>query len=414
MTYLEAARTILDKAQEPLHYKEIAKRAMDQKLIVHKGGSPASSMATSLYGAVRRASEKGEPGVFETLGRGRFGLVKQVAEVAPDVGVHDHNQHVRDELLGFLHEMHPRQLELIVTQLLDAIGFEEVSATKYSGDGGIDVDATLTVGGVTRVRTAVQVKRWKKNVQASTVRELRGGLLTDQRGLVITTAGYTKDAKREAQQEGKTPISLIDGARLVELLVEHQIGVRRTMVPLLQLNVEELMVEEVGGSGEKSAALWPLPGGHKKFFDTAMAFITEIQANEPTIDEMTQWVLENYEKVNKKKVVKSYLRTALYSLGLIQFDGERVVLTQEGTRLAESQSREELLGLMHSNILGVSEVLVFLAKGPASQDDIHDHIVKKLDLGWETAQQTLYRLQWLQACEAIVKAKGKWRLTTQR
>ena len=412
MTYLEAAKAILAEAPGPLHYKEIAKRAMTRKLIVHSGESAANSMATSLYGAVRRAAEKSEPATLRATGRGRFELVKQIVAPGPDVGIHEHNQRARGELLEFLKEMHPRQLELIVTQLLDAIGFEEVTATKYSGDGGIDVDATLTVGGVTRVRTAVQVKRWKKNVQASTVRELRGGLLTDQRGLVITTAGYTKDAQREAQQEGKTPISLIDGARLVDLLVEHQIGVRRTQVPLLQLNLEELMVEEGGGSGDKSAALWPLPGGHKKFFETAMAFISEIAETEPTIDEMTQWVLDNYEKVTKKTVVKSYLRTALYSIGLIQFDGERVLLTPEGMGLHDTQSKEALMSLLSSNVLGVTEILAFLEKGAATQDSIHQNLVDSLDLGWATSQQTLYRLQWLMACEAVEKTKKGWRLVS--
>jgi restriction endonuclease Mrr len=414
MTYLEAAKAVLAEERGPLHYKEIARRATKKKLIVPKGSNAASSMATSLYGAVRHANDSDEPAVFQAVGRGKFELVKQVTSVAPDVGILEHNQHVQDELLDFLKEMHPRQLELIVTQLLDAIGFE-AGATKYSGDGGIDVDATLTVGGVTRVRTAVQVKRWKtKNVAASTVRELRGGLLTDQRGLVITTAGFTKDARREAQQDGKTPISLIDGKRLVELLVKHQIGVRRTQVPLLQLNVEELVVEEGGDSGEKSATLWPLPGGHKNYFETAIAFIAEIGTNEPTISEMTQWVLDNYEKVTKKTVVKSYLRAALYSIGLLHFDGERVVLTEEGKQFDSDRSSEYLLSLLRSNVLGVAEVLDFLGKGPATEDEIFRHLVEKLDLTWETPQQTRYRLQWLMACEVAEKTKKLWRLADAR
>ena len=56
--------------------------------------------------------------------------------------------------------------------------------------------------------------------------------MTDQRGLIITTAGYTKDARTESDAAGKTPISLIDGKRLIQLLVEKQIGVRRKPISL--------------------------------------------------------------------------------------------------------------------------------------------------------------------------------------
>lgn len=65
------------------------------------------------------------------------------------------------------------------------------------------------------------------------VRELRGSLVTDQRGLIITTSDFTPAAVREATATGKIPISLISGKRLIELLVQHQIGVRRKAVPLL-------------------------------------------------------------------------------------------------------------------------------------------------------------------------------------
>ena len=61
--------------------------------------------------------------------------------------------------------------------------------------------------------------------------KLRGSLVTDQRGLIITS-DFTPAAVREATATGRIPISLISGKRLIELLVQHQIGVRRKAVPL--------------------------------------------------------------------------------------------------------------------------------------------------------------------------------------
>ena len=163
----------------------------------------------------------------------------------------------------------------------------------------LDVEATLTVGGVTKVKTAIQVKRYaeKNKIDGSTVRELRGGLVTDQRGLVITTSSFTTAAISEAAAPGKTPVSLIDGKRFVELLVEKQIGVRRRSIQLFELNLDELVATDESAGDEKSAVLWPLPGGQERYFETMLAFLDEIGANRPTVDELTQWVLLHYEKV---------------------------------------------------------------------------------------------------------------------
>jgi len=78
------------------------------------------------------------------------------------------------------------------------IGFEDVEVTGKSGDKGIDATARLTVGDITNILTAIQAKRWKGSVGSGVVREMRGSLLVGQRGTIITTATFTKDAIAEA------------------------------------------------------------------------------------------------------------------------------------------------------------------------------------------------------------------------
>jgi hypothetical protein len=409
MTFLEAAEEILREAKSPLHYKEITKRATERGLIETSGQTPYATMGAQLYMTVRRAEQRGETGRFCATGRGHFGLVSAPAAGSMDQDIQRINEKVKGELLEFLLDMHPRQLELLVGQLLTAIGFEDVVVTKYSGDNGIDVEATLTVGGVTRVRTAIQVKKWKNNVSGSTVRELRGGLMTDQHGLIITTAGYTKDALSEAAASGKTPIGLIDGSRLVDLLVENEIGIRRKTVPLLELNVTDLVNVDEGETGDKSASLWPLPGGQEHFFDTLLAFLDEIGARRPGLDEMTTWVMDRFEKVTKQRLVQSYLRSVLYSMGLIEFDGERIQLADEGEALRTSRDKKHLLRILARNILGIEEILEFLEKQAADAGAILHFLVDRLNVEWETDQQVRYRLQWLAACDAVEKSDGKWR-----
>ena len=399
----------------PLHYREITRRALQENLIEPKGKTPAATMGAQLYMAVKQGDGPEGGPLFRLTERGHFSLLVAATHGALDRDIVAHNSKVESELLDFIKEMHPRQVELLIAQLLTAIGFEEVVVTRYSGDGGIDVDAVLTVGGVTRVRTAIQVKRWKSNVTGSTVRELRGGLMTDQRGLVMTTAGFTKDAVAESQAPGKTPISLIDGKRLVQLLIEKQVGVRRKAISLLELNVGELLAEqEDEESTERSAVLWPLPGGQDHFFATLLAFIDQIGAQQPSIEQMAQWVMKHYEKVTKHKVVQSYLRSVLYTMGLIDFDGERVVLTKQGQALRQNRSREDLLRILKDNILGVIEILDALESGPKDLTALREALASRLAIHWETDHQVRFRVQWLAAAGAVERSGTLWKLADNK
>lgn len=46
------------------------------------------------------------------------------------------------------------------------MGFEEMEVMRSRGDGGIDVRGTWVITDGVSIKMAVQVKRWKNNVQA--------------------------------------------------------------------------------------------------------------------------------------------------------------------------------------------------------------------------------------------------------
>lgn len=58
---------------------------------------------------------------------------------------------------------------------------------------------------------------------------MRGSLnfAEGEQGLVITPGAFTSNAQSESQAPGKTPISLINGEQLVELLIQYQVGIRQ-------------------------------------------------------------------------------------------------------------------------------------------------------------------------------------------
>jgi hypothetical protein len=154
-----------------------------------------------------------------------------------------------------LHEMPADRFEALIGTLLIEIGFDEetVQVTSYSGDGGIDVRGVLNAGDVTEVNAAVQVKRWKRNIQARTVRDVRGSLTTHEQGIIITTSGFSKGARTEANAIGKTPISLVDGSQLIELLIKHAVGVNKEQHTVYSLD-EEWWNEISGEDAESTDA----------------------------------------------------------------------------------------------------------------------------------------------------------------
>ena len=92
--------------------------------------------------------------------------------------------------------------------------------------------------GLTEVDAAVQVKRWKGNVQAPTVTQLRGSLQVHQQGIIITTGGFSAGARKEASAPGKTHIGLIDGQELLDLLITHKVGVAERTLTVIALDDE--------------------------------------------------------------------------------------------------------------------------------------------------------------------------------
>lgn len=243
LSFTEAAERILDAAGgKPMHYRDITHHALEHRMLDTAGKTPEATMYAQILTECKRRQRRGEQQRFILLGKGMISLVKWQAKGLV-FQVEEANKKARKELLKAVKEMSPADFEDMIGRLLAAIGFEEVEVTGRTNDGGIDVRGTLVVGGVIRIRLAVQVKRWKQNVQSPVIQQVRGSLGTHEQGLVITTSDFSAGAKEEAKRPDATPVGLMSGEQLVALLVENEIGVRRTPLQLIQLG-EDITAQE--------------------------------------------------------------------------------------------------------------------------------------------------------------------------
>lgn len=122
--------------------------------------------------------------------------------------------------VGNLQDLSGVDFEKLISALLTRMGFE-TEMTKTSGDGGIDIVATLDkpiFGG----RYLFQCKRFAAGnlVGAPTVRDFYGAVTADRavKGIFITTSDFTVQAREFAQRVG---VELIGVGRLERLLLEH-------------------------------------------------------------------------------------------------------------------------------------------------------------------------------------------------
>ena len=235
LSFTESAFRILGAGGgKPMHYRDITRHALEHQMLDTSGKTPEATMYAQILTEVKRRRGRGEQQRFMILGKGMITLAKWQAKGLA-FQVEEANRKARTELLKTVKKMSPADFEDLVGQLLAAIGFEEVQVTSPSKDGGIDVRGTLVVGDVVRTRLAVQVKRWKHNVRAPVIQQVRGSLGAHEQGLVITTSDFSKGAQQEAERPDATPVGLMNGEQLVALLVEHEIGAKRTPLQLVQV-----------------------------------------------------------------------------------------------------------------------------------------------------------------------------------
>ena len=137
----------------------------------------------------------------------------------------------QQDALEALLKMEPAAFERLAQRLLRESGFTQVEVLGKSGDGGIDGKGIMRLGGLLSFHVYFQCKRYSGTVSSSHIRDFRGAMAgRADKGLMITTGNFTKDAIREATRDGAQPIDLIDGELLVAKLKELSLGIKTEKV----------------------------------------------------------------------------------------------------------------------------------------------------------------------------------------
>ncbi len=145
----------------------------------------------------------------------------------------------QSRIIDVVKKISPEKFEKLCQRILRELGFSNVEVTGKSHDGGIDGKGILKLGGVLSFHVAFQAKRYDGTVSSSVVRDFRGAMIgRADKGIIITTGVFSREAIKEATRDGATPIDLIDGNDLAKHLKELELGVSVKVVEKVIINEE--------------------------------------------------------------------------------------------------------------------------------------------------------------------------------
>ncbi|MFB6317859.1 restriction endonuclease [Saccharicrinis sp. FJH54] len=142
-----------------------------------------------------------------------------------DSGFSSIETEVKTELLEKLKELDPYYFEKVILILLKKMGYGDFIETTKSGDGGIDGIINEDKLGLEKIYT--QAKRYNETkVREKDIRNFIGAMSGDtSKGVFITTSTFDDSAVKKAH-EAHHSIILIDGAKLVDLMHQYNVGVQ--------------------------------------------------------------------------------------------------------------------------------------------------------------------------------------------
>jgi restriction system protein len=139
----------------------------------------------------------------------------------------DEDSDHRTILLAKLMTLPADGFERLCQRLLRESGFESVTVTGKSGDGGLDGNGVLQVNPFVSFKVLFQCKRYSGSVTPSQVRDFRGAMMgRADKGIILTTGTFTSEARKEAVRDGVPPIELVDGEKLLDMFEMLELGLK--------------------------------------------------------------------------------------------------------------------------------------------------------------------------------------------
>ena len=142
------------------------------------------------------------------------------------------HEFIKDKIL----ELDWEEMQELVAGILRAMGYKTIVSPR-GADRGKDIQASPDGLGLEEPRIKVEVKHRSGQMGSQEIRSFTGGLRGTDRGLYVSTGGFTKDAKYEAERSS-IPIMVVDSDMLVQLVIQYYDNFdseTKTLLPLTKI-----------------------------------------------------------------------------------------------------------------------------------------------------------------------------------
>ncbi len=199
-----------------------------------------SSRSRNSLGAISTLFQLPEPAVQE--------IEMRLAGKSVDADIHAEDEFdeddqlvsVRDQSREYIKDkinrLDPFELQELVAGVLRAMGYK-TRVSPPGADRGIDILASPDGFGFEQPRIVVECKHRRESMGSKEIRGFLGGRHKDDKGMYVSTGGFTKDARYEAER-ANIPVTLMDLDQLVDAVVDNyeEMDVEvKTLIPLVKL-----------------------------------------------------------------------------------------------------------------------------------------------------------------------------------
>lgn len=170
-----------------------------------------------------------------------------------DEAFHKINATLCDDLLSEILKRSPAFFERLVVKLLMKMGyggFVENAGIVLGQTGDEGIDGVVREDKLGFSLIYIQAKRWDRDatVGRPEVQKFVGALAGQgaTKGLFITTAKFTKEARQYAEKQHTTKIILVDGRELTNLMVEYGVGVSEEAKYVIKRIDSDFFEDDIG------------------------------------------------------------------------------------------------------------------------------------------------------------------------
>lgn len=146
-----------------------------------------------------------------------------------DQSVRQLQNQLRIDIINRVKKLPPEGYEQLVLRLLVGMGYggsmADVQGVARGADGGVDGVVNQDHLGLDRIY--IQAKRWEGSVGRPVIQGFVGALagVGASKGVIMTTSSFAQPALEFAKNLTDRRIVLVDGKRMADLMMKHQIGI---------------------------------------------------------------------------------------------------------------------------------------------------------------------------------------------